>query len=222
MLPVNRSKIGICPSKDIWNSFKTLRKLGISDLSEFNSELVSMMSFSISMDIDYWDKHHKNYPTLNMLYGTTNITSMDTYFKQKSIQEILQLFAEFENLCRNSKFNDEKLETSTKFIKTVLRRILDKNEHLIDILNEILSPEANNFELTSIENYSSNDTREVWTDGKCLMLDMDIPFYYKYYVKNSLSITHEAVYNFIKKLIKMEPKLKDLFDILINKMRYDR
>jgi len=221
MLPENGSKIGICSSRDLWDSFGALYKFGIPDLSAFNSSMSSLMVLPVAIDMDYWDKHQKEYPALSMLYGTEiNKISIDTYFKRKSVQEILQLFIDFENLCRNnSKVNYEKHETSVKFREIILKRILDHNEHLIDILNEVLSPKANDFKLVSIENYSSESKgHEVWTDGECLMINMDIPIYYAYHIRDHHGQEDEIVSNFIKRLFNNEPRLKDLFDILTKKI----
>lgn len=221
MLPENGSKIGICSSRDIWDSFEALYKFGIPNLSAFNSSMSSLMVLPVAIDMDYWDKHQKEYPALSMLYGTEiNKISIDTYFKRKSVQEILQLFIDFENLCRNnSKVNYEKHETSVKFREIILKRILDHNEHLIDILNEVLSPKANDFKLVSIENYSSESKgHEVWTDGECLMINMKLPIYYAYYIRDHHGEEDEVASNFIKRLFNSEPRLKDLFDILAKKI----
>jgi len=228
MLPANGSKIGICDNTDIWNSFYNLRKFGIDGMQSFNEQLTALISLPVVLNMDYWHEHEQEYPALRLLYNTIEINSrisLDTYFKQKSVKEILQLFTDFENLCRNSvEIKREMKETTSKFREILLKRIIDKNEHLIAIFNDALSPEANNFKLVSIEEYGSiekNTTSEMWTDGECLMIDLALPGYYGYYmtalnapVKEDIDDKSKMQINLTRNLIKYEPKLIDLFNIL--------
>ena len=50
------------------------------------------------------------------------------------------------------------------------------------------------------------------------MINMDIPIYYAYHIRDHHGQEDEIVSNFIKRLFNNEPRLKDLFDILTKKI----
>lgn len=142
VFPENNSKIGVCPSRDIWDSFKF--SMGAPNMSTFNYSLLSLIMLAYNTKdmsiedfkdfdsflekLDYVDKYRFEIHDDYLLPGIIEDLKLQDYFKKGS------------------------------------------KIRLIVHLGKLLNPVKNKFELVKVGD-SLQPYREVWTDGDCVLVE---------------------------------------------------
>ena len=149
VFPINGSKIGVCSKEDFWESFPILRRRFSSlpigtNLHSLNRVLSSLMNLADSS-------------------GKTDIKTFETLKKK---------FALIEDYLNNKKYleNDD---INLDFMEMTIDALSYKGS-IIDSVEGLLDPDLNNFKVVSVREFDVKGQHELWTDGKCLMIDRDL------------------------------------------------
>lgn len=143
VLPHNGGKIGICPNRDIWMSFKTLYRHGFY-LNNFNEQLNEI--------VDTFTGHQLGGDNFNQLCNQLN--HLDAFLKTPQ-----------------GKIAFEELDEYTFPLISLLKNRNGKS--LLEFFQELLDPNTNNFELKTTSTFQENENSEVWTDAPCLLIAVD-------------------------------------------------
>jgi hypothetical protein len=148
VFPINGSKIGVCSKKDFWESFPVLKtefdRAGIP-LTPWLSSLTRLLGGLV--DLTGKRPNIKTLPTLKKAFD-----SVDTFIRDKEYE------------------HKEGLNTTILFD---VMKMLDYKGHLYTSVEDLLDPVKNNFKLENISDFKSEKNREVWTDGKSIMISID-------------------------------------------------
>lgn len=140
VLAKDGSKIGECPSDDIWYSFEVLRDVGAFNLNRFNLMLNDFI------EINYGRK-----------------SSMETNYKV-----FLKVCMNLDKK-RDNNLLDIALESWNYNVRNLFKGYVNGNTPLIKYLDHLLDPENNGFKLKKAGD-KFHQEREVWTDGDCLLV----------------------------------------------------
>lgn len=145
MLPLNGSKVGICPHDDIYFSFQPIRDLGIV---AFNQVYRMVLNMCRELDTD-----HTNLNT----QASTNRVFKELHQIYKDMGED-NFIDELEELLEDNDFRT--------LFKEVLYPAIKENsaKRFIDLF----SPEG--FKLQKISNLNLGENKEVWTDGDVVLV----------------------------------------------------
>ncbi len=150
ILPENGAKIGICPTSDIWSSFRD--SVGI--LPNLNHTLYTMFSLACY-------RFGKNYDS-------------DVFESIDNTAELLSLFELVDKYIDITSHDDLYIEIYTEKCKDIIMECKDKKIPILKQLEIKLDPKINNFKLETIEKYDINEQSmnyEVWTDSRCLFIN---------------------------------------------------
>jgi hypothetical protein len=153
LFPENGSKIGVCPSYDIWGSFDTVTN--DYNLSSFNDYFWMFLRDSMNA-ID------RSYPA-----EPKNFAEMVVYFDEidKHKKYVVQFIKnEFGSTPDSVDFRYKAFPVK-EYINTPSMK-------LIDYLDKMFDPEKNGFMLKTPGN-SIPKNRETWTDSPCVMIHYD-------------------------------------------------
>jgi len=154
VVPMGDPTIGICNNSDIWDSFKTLNKIGYDNLDRFNRNLYKALRDMCTYSGISFDTHiDKNYDKLIEL-----INRLDS---------ILDVKQENGNTLR---FNIERSSGYHFYIEEFLSK-----GTLLDSINYLLNPKLNGFKIKKYNNFTETGNKEVWFEGAAAL------FKYKYY-----------------------------------------
>ena len=155
-LQVN-SKIAIAPSHDIWGSFDfALKKM---------DEL-----FKEDMAIPVAVPDFESMGGFNNFLKTKFGLSKEADYSELKKKVILNEEA-FKQLDRESTWNNSRFD----YDKNELIRIQNKWGSLLNFIEYLLSPKWNNFELIEYnKQVMLPDSKEVWTDSECLLIEHNI------------------------------------------------
>jgi hypothetical protein len=153
VLPKNGSNIGVAHERDFWESFPILtqrlvkfgfRAKTLRGLNLIINALISIAVPNINPDI-------KEFSTLaKTLKEVDEYLNKKEYLEDENIdQEMLKNYMEFLNVHSDDKIN------------------------CLEDIDSILNPEDNNFKKFKLSDFSIKGDHEVWTDGKCLMINVD-------------------------------------------------
>jgi len=148
------SKWGVCESEDFWGGFS---KSGIGSIRYLN-QLLYILKHDLLRDSDRQDTKEDFFNFLEKLEKKI------TPFDDKMIERIKDL-----TLYKND------FDIFLLFFK----QGFDKGQSLIDIFDNILDPQRNEFELYDYKDLVNEKIlhirkHEVWTDSKCLLLSTEL------------------------------------------------
>lgn len=161
ILPKNGTKIAVCPSYDLWQSFK-FKQLNSSDyincLSVFDDVFFDILVFfGKKINIDK--------------YSYIDIAKL---FNNNDINNIFSIFSELENYIINNTIDIDNITNeyydSIPAIRYFYRNIKN-NESFINILDYLFNPKNNGFILINTKKTNSlTEDKELWFDSDCLFI----------------------------------------------------
>jgi hypothetical protein len=186
VLPENGAKLGICPEKDIWESFNKTLNMSLDMFNVGISDLVSKLKM--------FDSESTNkYETLR-----GDLEDSEEYFSGYDSTVTIQFLNELSSFITNSKKLDDvvaaydkwntpgvKYEKLSMFEKHVAHRMCDfdikfikdvkASGSVISVFDTMLNPNKNGITVTAINDlpdklWEIKGGHEVWTDVPCLML----------------------------------------------------
>jgi len=183
VIPPNDARLVIAPTKDIWSSFKDLGSLYVVD----DSILVFLAFFYYIIDNKLVDDILiKSNKTLEQLRDVPKIyvdIVKEMFLKDRSV--IINLLDETDKILsidglaniilpiyRIYPGNFLLAEIGELIIK---QKALNKNIHIINILDKMFDPKKNGFRITTYSSYvkkpSSNN--EIWTEQPCIFININ-------------------------------------------------
>jgi len=147
VLPKNGAKIGVCPEKDLWFSFENG---GIFKLNQFNQALNNLGDYVYS-------NLGKNYD-MGTPKGLTKILQSVSLFDAMNEASIYQYMNNLIDKCLNNFFSNDDPSVISMY----------------QCVEKCLDPTLNGFQLmsTSDMSWESYNNEEVWTDSKCLFIQL--------------------------------------------------
>lgn len=154
IFPQNGTKIGVCNSSDIWESFPFLFKMANIDfLTEFVDIIEYLFKLVLGNEID-----------------TPKLFRQDV----NTIQNVIK---QLEKELRKQPYRDfSNINYRIELIQYIISEIRD-GKSLLQILNFLMNPRKNEFRLVSIKNIPTDDdygSNELWFEGQYLMIQEDI------------------------------------------------
>lgn len=132
---------------------------------------------------DIWDSFNQNL-NFDLSSFASGVRQILERALDKSPTEIIDLFATGSDKDIIEAFNlatifIRKTKVATDMVQYYRRYLrLDKNLSFLDLIENKLNPEHNNFTLTTIEEFTRSmfevDAVEVWTDATCLMIEENL------------------------------------------------
>lgn len=158
VLPKDGSKIGICPERDIWESFRLVKSRWRSNtMNTFNIEFLHLF-------MNLYDLVHGKYILDDLREADGNIMND---FLGKAESDITKHTALAFKKQKSLNKQDDYL------IEDVLYFKFAANKTWLEYFDELLNPKSNGFKTQTIEQFNAgNDSHEVWTDGDCLLVSM--------------------------------------------------
>jgi len=140
VIPEAGSRIGICPSSDLWYSFNdTLSQYDFADMSMFNDVLRDILG----------ERYSYTYKD----FVRACISIDDRKDKIGNIKDfVAEVYVQHPQL---SPFLSDYYYGNKSFYKYI---------------QDLLDPKANRFKVTKVESYKPADISEVWTDGESLLV----------------------------------------------------
>jgi hypothetical protein len=147
VFPINGSKIGVCTEEDFWESFPVLKteytRAGIP-LDPVLGSLTQLLKGLV--DLTGKRSDIKTLPTLKKTFDL-----VDTFITDK----------EYEH----------KANLNTDVLFDVMK-MLDYKGHLYTSVENLLDPVKNKFKLENIRDFIVERNREVWTNGKSILINI--------------------------------------------------
>lgn len=165
VFPFDNPKIGVCSSSDLWKSFPYLFKnvrltapgIGRPDptMEMFNEHFHEFLHLckgrELSNDVD------KSFSKLKKLF---NLIKKSWQQKRKTIEKIF-----------NSK------DPQDKPIQDLFKIVFEKYNGDIELaMLDLLDPKKNGFELLRLSEFNIQGNREVWLQGPCVLVELDVFF----------------------------------------------
>jgi hypothetical protein len=155
VFPKNGARIGICPSYDFWDSFGIIRnRLSFPSMDDFNAIFIKIFSI-----ID------------NNLGKLAEELSEDIY--DELINRLKKISKD--EFLRATRLLHTKVAWLKRYEESVFEDITDNfNGDWEQYFDDLMNPEANKFQLQSIETYEKKSEfaqNEVWTDAVSLMVN---------------------------------------------------
>jgi hypothetical protein len=148
VFPINGSNIGVCSKEDFWESFPVLkteyRRAGIP-IDPVLGSLTRLLGGLVDLVGKRPDV--KTLPSLKKAFD-----AVDTFITNKEY--------------------DQKSNLNTGILFDVMK-MLDYKGHLYTSVEDLLNPVKNKFQMEKIGSFKAGKNNEVWTDGKCLLIDVD-------------------------------------------------
>jgi len=161
IIPEDNAKIGICPGEDLWYSFPAqLKYIGSANWgSSLDMFMAAVNDAFLVLDLG------QPKTAAELHHALSNIETRD-------FEDAIKLF-DSGNFPDSSPYVRWRVE-SVRTLLSVMRR--QKVETMFDAFKLVLDPIANNFSATTTAKYRVQNTgapREVWVQGKCLILAVD-------------------------------------------------
>lgn len=160
VIPPDNTKLGLCPSFDFWYSFKTnLEQIGIDSMDEFNS-ILSLFVDIVLNDDSVYELGYKDtqYIKNEFLKCSAKISELG---KDKFLARVQRELSSIGDVWGH---NDIVL----KFTKAIIKH--SSQLDFIGFLNDILSPQANDFSVIDYTQIDSGEQRELWFTGNALFI----------------------------------------------------
>lgn len=152
LFPRNGALLAVAPTADMWDSFSLLRNnFDIPSIDIFNSRLADMLS---------------------RLCGEADITfrEIDEIFRESVPAAVSAIFCKAEeNFRKNNSSAKIKFWWENEAFADFIVSGLLRGMNLVYLLDELLSPSKNGFQLTPLSKVKKFET-EFWTDSQCLFV----------------------------------------------------
>jgi len=159
VLPINGTKLGICPRWDMWRSFT--EHSDIERMLYFNidiSKFFSIINDTLADVHDYIFKYEDNKEVYRYIVKTeSNIKKLT----ENKVNDLIEYFhADMYN---------------ANIFEYIIRSVYNDTETIISCLDDILNPEKNEFRIEFIESYSIpiNKQRELWFSNEAIFIRLD-------------------------------------------------
>lgn len=159
VLPINGTKLGICPRWDMWRSFT--EHSDIERMLYFNidiSKFFSIINDTLADVHDYIFKYEDNKEVYRYIVKTeSNIKKLT----ENKVNDLIEYFhADMYN---------------ANIFEYIIRSVYNDTETIISCLDDILNPEKNEFRTEFIESYSIpiNKKRELWFSNEAIFIRID-------------------------------------------------
>ena len=159
VLPINGTKLGICPRWDMWRSFT--EHSDIERMLYFNidiSKFFSIINDTLADAHDYIFKYEDNKEVYRYIVKTeSNIKKLT----ENKVNDLIEYFhADMYN---------------ANIFEYIIRSVYNDTETIISCLDDILNPEKNEFRTEFIESYSIpiNKQRELWFSNEAIFIRID-------------------------------------------------
>ena len=177
VLPKNGARIGICPKKDIWNSFDNFPS-SISNLSQFNSAFCYLVSEIYQLSGNIKDK---NDIEKIFLGSTAKVKELFKNFDKSFSSQVEKAYLEGVNDAKQ--LSDYFAKNSDGILGQREKNILhdyvmyyeSKNGKttFFKFLEEIYFDNSN-FSIQTTSSLNNNGFSEVWIEGTCLFIPIEI------------------------------------------------
>lgn len=197
IFPKNNTKIAIADGTDIWYSFnygkfeRYMPNISFNGLTAFNEEFIEYLQkyASLYQVLIKTNQHGEiSEEERNRLLKTTEQSigqQIIDIFNNGTKQDILKLFSNCVNQVIFLYDNDKSIEKwydsySRKDISNLEMyfdyMILSEENSIVEILDDLFSPDEHNFILTNMSEYHLYDfaNNEVWFEGEYLMVRNDV------------------------------------------------
>jgi len=172
MFPVNGSDIGICPKGDIWGSFKGLESSGGNDgflalLFESFNDMFTVINKSGEIK-ECFNEDFSIESLVNSMLSRSKPT------KHKTYDDDIGTFK------KQLKYLDQHIKKNGPDIYLGYLPLIDKlfntfyKGDMYKCISDILDPKRSGFKLQKVGKKLPTNGHEVWTDGKCLMMDVHL------------------------------------------------
>lgn len=159
VLPINGTKLGICPRWDMWRSFT--EHSDIERMLYFNidiSKFFSIINDTLADVHDYIFKYEDNKEVYRYIVKTeSNIKKLT----ENKVNDLIEYFhADMYN---------------ANIFEYIIRSVYNDTETIISCLDDILNPEKNEFRTEFIESYSIpiNKQKELWFSNEAIFIRID-------------------------------------------------
>ena len=182
IFPINNTKIGVCPTDDIWESFIYIgERFGIN-MPSFNEFIIKIFACILELsenDIkDYFKKGASVVIRLFQHFGSAFKIKIKEYKAENNIQKITR--DDIPDFCRYIRlYLDNDIDNDInayEFILLEFIKLSEKNTSLLSYLNKILNPETNDFQLVDISDIpiANMYAKELWFSAPYLMINEDV------------------------------------------------
>lgn len=151
VFPFDNAKIGICSQSDFWTSFPVIKE-------RFPSHDIDSLNYTISN-----------------LYTTLGLKVNFQKFTTEQVKQLIDYLNKKTHGPEGIRSLYSVGYLSDKYVREMLVDMINfyKGGDWIKYFDGLFNPEKNNFQLTTIEEYSQlNTDKEVWTDSDSLMVRM--------------------------------------------------
>jgi hypothetical protein len=170
VIPINGSKIGMCPTGDIWTSFDSLDPYFAHNLKIFNIGIEAILEYCLN-PIDYDDITGTELIKYINVAGD-KIKEMDNAELKSLTDYIKPLF---------------KLYTEADYIKFV-EDFVESNLSLSTFIENLMNPEKNGFDFITTKGQGKLldfEENEIWTSGKSLLIKEQLFEAFKNQINNN-------------------------------------
>lgn len=159
VFPENNSKIGICPSYDIWRSF-----LYLQHESEYKiPDLVDIILDFIDFFLNYFNNSREN-----------NKKYIKNLFATENIYDILNIFSTINKKIKSITSNILSKLYKNKDLYWLYSNICNNKYDIVNTLDYYMDSTKNMFKMCYVNDYEYDSDyfkREIWCGGNCLFVD---------------------------------------------------